>query len=72
MAVRIDRHVENARRVADFLRHDARVAWVNYAGFEDSPYHPLVQQYLGGRACSLLTFGVNGGFAGGCALLSMP
>lgn len=65
VAVRIDRHVENARRVAEFLRGDRRVEWVNYPGFEDSPYHPLVQKYLGGHACSLLTFGVNGGYAGG-------
>jgi O-acetylhomoserine (thiol)-lyase len=65
VAVRVDRHVENARRVADFLRHDSRVEWINYAGFDDNPYHPLVQKYLGGRACSLLTFGVKGGFDGG-------
>jgi O-acetylhomoserine (thiol)-lyase len=38
---------------------------VNYAGFADSPYHGLAQKYLGGRACSLLTFGVKGGFAAG-------
>ncbi len=65
VAVRVDRHVENARRVADFLRADPRVAWVNYAGFEDSPAFPLVQKYLGGRACSLMTFGACGGFDGG-------
>ncbi len=63
--VRVERHVENARRVAEFLRDDARVEWVNYAGFPDNPYHALVQRYLGGRACSLMTFGVRGGFAGG-------
>ncbi len=63
--VRVERHVENARRVAEFLRDDARVEWVNYAGFADNPYRALVQQYLGGRACSLMTFGVRGGFAGG-------
>ena len=63
--LRVERHVENARRVAEFLRSDPRVAWVNYAGFPDSPFHALVQQYLGGRACSLLTFGVKGGFAAG-------
>ena len=62
VALRVERHVENARRVAEFLRGDRRVAWVNYAGFADSPYHALVQRYLGGRACSLLTFGVAGGF----------
>jgi O-acetylhomoserine (thiol)-lyase len=65
VAVRMDRHVENAKRVASFLRDDPRVAWVNYAGFEDSPAYPLVQRYLGGRACSLLTFGACGGFDGG-------
>ena len=46
-------------------RNDRRVAWVNYAGFPDSPYHALVQKYLGGRACSLLTFGIQGGFEAG-------
>jgi O-acetylhomoserine (thiol)-lyase len=57
--------VQNAKHVADFLRGDSRVEWINYAGFEDSPHYPLVQKYLGGRACSLLTFGVKGGFSGG-------
>jgi O-acetylhomoserine (thiol)-lyase len=38
---------------------------VNYAGFADNPYHGLVQKYLGGRPCSLLTFGVRGGFEAG-------
>jgi O-acetylhomoserine (thiol)-lyase len=61
VALRMDRHVENARRVAEFLRADSRVASVSYAGFADSPYYPLVQRYLGGRACSLLTFAVRGG-----------
>ena len=65
VAVRIDRHVENARRVAEFLRGDARVEWVNYAGFTDNPYHALAQKYLGGRACSLITFGIRGGFDAG-------
>jgi O-acetylhomoserine (thiol)-lyase len=65
VALRVERHVENARRVAEFLRDDPRVEWVNYAGFPESPYHALAQRYLGGRACSLLTFGVRGGFAGG-------
>ena len=66
VALRVERHVENARRVAEFLRDDARVTWVNYVGFPDNPYHQLAQKYLGGQACSLITFGVRGGFAGGC------
>jgi len=62
VALRIDRHVENGRRVAEFLRGDKRVEWVNYVGFKDNPYHALARKYLGGRACSLMTFGVRGGY----------
>jgi O-acetylhomoserine (thiol)-lyase len=65
LPLRIDRHVENARRVAEFLRDDPRVAWVNYAGFADNPYFDLAKKYLGGRSCSLMTFGVHGGYSGG-------
>ena len=65
MALRVERHVENARKVAEFLRNHKRVAWVNYAGFPDSPLYPMAQRYLGPRACSLLTFGVKGGFEQG-------
>ena len=62
LALRVERHVENGRRVAEFLHKDRRVEWVNYAGFPDSPYHALAQKYLGGHACSLMTFGIKGGF----------
>jgi O-acetylhomoserine (thiol)-lyase len=62
VALRIDRHVENGRRVAEFLRDNQQVEWVNYVGFEDSPYHAFARKYLGGRACSLMTFGVRGGY----------
>lgn len=65
VALRIERHVENAEKVAHFLRHHRRVGWVNYAGFHDNPYYALTQKYLRGRACSLLTFGVAGGFEAG-------
>ena len=65
VALRVERHVENARRVAECLRADHRVDWVNYAGFAENPYHALAQKYFGGRACSLLTFGVKGGFEAG-------
>ncbi|MGD0331851.1 MAG: O-acetylhomoserine aminocarboxypropyltransferase/cysteine synthase family protein [Xanthobacteraceae bacterium] len=67
VALRVERHVENARRVAEFLRNDARVEWVNYAGFADNPYHALARKYFGGRACSLLTFGIVGGLEAGKA-----
>jgi O-acetylhomoserine (thiol)-lyase len=65
VALRVDRHVENARRVAEFLRAHPRVESVNFAGFSDNPYHPLVQKYLGGRACSLMTFEIRGGLEAG-------
>jgi O-acetylhomoserine (thiol)-lyase len=65
VALRLERHVENARRVAEFLRGNKRVEWVNYAGFPDNPYYTLAQKYLGGQACSLITFGIRGGFESG-------
>jgi O-acetylhomoserine (thiol)-lyase len=65
VALRMERHIENARKVAEFLRADPRVAWVNYSGSPDSPYYALAQKYLGGHASSLLTFGVKGGFEAG-------
>ena len=63
VALRIERHVENGRKVAEFLRDDPRIEWVNYVGFPDNPYHELARKYLGGRACSLMTFGTRGGYS---------
>jgi O-acetylhomoserine (thiol)-lyase len=65
LALRIDRHVENAQRVAQFLGSHPHVEWVNFTGFADNPYYPLVQKYLGGRACSLMTFEIRGGLPAG-------
>src|SRR6202012_1627530 len=65
VALRVERHVANARKVAEFLRRDSRVAWVNYAGFPDSPYYELVQKYLNGHASSLFTFGIKGDLEAG-------
>jgi O-acetylhomoserine (thiol)-lyase len=62
VTLRVERHVENGRRVAEFLRDNNRIDWVNYAGFPESPYHSLAQKYLGGYACSLMTVGIKGGF----------
>ncbi|MFZ1908330.1 MAG: aminotransferase class V-fold PLP-dependent enzyme [Burkholderiales bacterium] len=67
VALRVERHVENARKVAEFLGRHPRVDWVSYAGFPDSPYHELAVKYLGGRAPSLLTFGIKGGLLAGKA-----
>ncbi|MBM5571409.1 MULTISPECIES: O-acetylhomoserine aminocarboxypropyltransferase/cysteine synthase family protein [Deefgea] len=65
LALRMDRHVENALKVADFLKGHAKVAWVNYAGQAGHPSKALVDQYFGGKASGLLTFGVSGGRDGG-------
>ncbi|MDE8345959.1 MAG: aminotransferase class I/II-fold pyridoxal phosphate-dependent enzyme [Acidocella sp.] len=67
VALRVERHVQNARRVAEALRDDPRVAWVNYAGFPESPHYPLTQKYFAGEPCSLLTFGITGGLPAGIA-----
>ncbi|MGA2047560.1 MAG: O-acetylhomoserine aminocarboxypropyltransferase/cysteine synthase family protein [Terracidiphilus sp.] len=63
VALRLERHVENGRRVAESLRNDSRVEWVKYAGFAESPYHALAQKYLHGKACSLMSVGIKGGYA---------
>jgi O-acetylhomoserine (thiol)-lyase len=62
LSVRLDRQIANARAVAEYLAADPRVAWVSYAGFPSHPSHAMVGRYLGGRAPSILTFGVAGGF----------
>jgi O-acetylhomoserine (thiol)-lyase len=67
VALRVERHVENARAVAQFLRQDSRVASVDYVGFPESKYHALAQKYLGGRPPALLTFGLVGGLEAGKA-----
>ena len=63
VALRMDRHLENAGKIAAFLRGHRQVAWVNYAGFPDSPYHALSRKYLAGRGSALLSFGHAGGYA---------
>jgi len=65
LALRVERHVENGRKVAEYLRQHPRIEWVNYAGFPDSPLYAMAERYLGPRRCSVLTFGVKGGFEAG-------
>jgi O-acetylhomoserine (thiol)-lyase len=62
VALRIERHVQNGRKVAEFLKNDARVKWVNYAGFPDNPHHVMAEKYMCGQACSLMTVGISGGY----------
>lgn len=59
LALRMDRHCENALAVARFLDEHADVGWVSYAGLDTHPDHALAQRYLGGRAAGILSFGIN-------------
>ena len=63
--VRMQRHCENALRVAEFLAAHPRVAWVNYPGLPGSRYHDLALRYLPEGASAILTFGIVGGAAAG-------
>jgi O-acetylhomoserine (thiol)-lyase len=65
LALRMERHTENAMAVAEFLQNDDRVEWVSYAGLKDSPYYDLAQEYTGGKPSALVSFGVKGGFDAG-------
>jgi O-acetylhomoserine (thiol)-lyase len=65
LALRVERHVENGKAVAKFLAAHPHIEWVNYAGFPDHPNYTQAKKYLAGRGCSLMTFGVKGGFEGG-------
>ena len=65
LALRMDRICTNTLRVAQFLKSQKKVNWVNYAGLDDHADKHLVDKYMGGRASGILTFGVNGGIAGG-------
>jgi O-acetylhomoserine (thiol)-lyase len=67
--VRMDRHVENARKVAEFLSSHPKVAWVSYASLKSSPYYELAQKYLPGGAGAVFTFGVKGGYEAGVKLV---
>jgi O-acetylhomoserine (thiol)-lyase len=63
LSLRMERHVANARAVAEFLRDHPRVAWVSYAGLKDHPDHALAQKYLGGRPGAVFAFGLDAGAA---------
>ncbi len=65
LPLRMERHTENAMAVAKYLQSHDQVAWVTYAGLEDSPYYELAQKYTNGKPSALLSFGVKGGFDAG-------
>jgi len=69
LALRMDRICDNTLAVAQHLRQNPKVKWVNYAGLPDHRDHALVKKYMGGKASGLLTFGVDGGREGGARFL---
>ena len=70
LAVRMDRHCENAMKVAEYLKGHSKVEWVRYAGLPDSPDYPLVQKYMdGGKASAILSFGIKGGREAGARFI---
>lgn len=63
LSLRIERHNENALKLANFLKDHEAIEWVNYTGLEDHPYHERAKKYLTeGHFGSVLTFGVKGGY----------
>ena len=68
--LRMEKHCSNAIELAKWLVEQPQVEWVNYAGLRDNPYHELAHKYLGGRAGSVFTFGLKGGYEAGVKLVS--
>ncbi|MCG1010471.1 O-acetylhomoserine aminocarboxypropyltransferase/cysteine synthase [Salinicoccus sp. ID82-1] len=65
LSLRMERHVENAEKVAAFLESHDKVEWVDYAGLESNRYYALKEKYLPKGASSIFTFGVKGGYEAG-------
>ena len=61
LAVRMERHCENAQAVAEYLEKHSKVSWVNFPGLASSPQHALAQKYLPRGVCGVISFGVKGG-----------
>ena len=59
--VRVQRHCENALTIAKYLENHPKIAWVNYADLESSPYHALAEKYMPNGTCGVVSFGVVGG-----------
>lgn len=69
LALRMERHCDNALAVARYLQQHPQVAWVKYAGLADNPEHALARRYLGGRPTAILSFGIQGGSAAGARFI---
>jgi len=69
LALRMDRHCKNTMAVARHLQKNDQVEWVKYAALDDHPDKPLIDKYMGGRASSILTFGIKGGQQAGAKFI---
>ncbi len=58
--LRMQRHCENAQKVAEWLEANPKVKWVNYCGLKSSPYYELAQKYMPGGSCGVIAFGLKG------------
>ncbi len=65
LGLRMERHCENAEKLANFLQQHPKISWVNYAALADSPYQESCQKICSGKASGILSFGVKGGLAAG-------
>ncbi|OQX09814.1 MAG: O-acetylhomoserine aminocarboxypropyltransferase [Thiothrix lacustris] len=65
LALRMERHCDNAIAVAKYLQNHPKVEWVNFAALPEDKYHALAQKYFDGKPASLMTFGIKGGFDAG-------
>lgn len=70
LSLRVERHVENTRKIVDFLKTHAGIEWVNYPELIDSPYYGLSKKYFKKGVGSIFTFGVKGGAKAGAALIN--
>ncbi|MET1248486.1 MULTISPECIES: O-acetylhomoserine aminocarboxypropyltransferase/cysteine synthase family protein [Sporolactobacillus] len=70
LSLRVERHVQNARKVAEFLNNHPKITWVNYPELEGNPYKELAKKYLPKGPGSIFTFGVKGGLQAGKALIN--
>lgn len=70
LPLRMQRHCDNALKVANYLSQHGEVEWVNYAGLPGDRHHGLAQTYLPKGAGAVFTFGVKGGYEAGVAVVS--
>ena len=69
LGLRMQRHSDNALAIAQWLEAHDKIAWVNYAGLDSSPYRALAEKYCPKGAGAVFTFGLKGGFDEGVALV---